>query len=169
MSGFSRPFKLDAIPGDGRDVAIEADEGEMAAVAMRLGLEAVQKLTAKARLTKSGEEVRAVGRVAARIEQRCAVTDVPLHNAIDEPFDIAFRPEVPADPDEEIELSAGECDVVFYEGGAVDLGVAAADTLALALDPYPRAPGADEALKAAGVLEEGAAGPLARALAGLKK
>jgi len=42
-----------------------------------------------------------------------------------------------------------------------------ADTLALALDPFPRGPNADVALKAAGVLSEEQAGPFA-ALAALK-
>jgi hypothetical protein len=39
--------------------------------------------------------------------------------------------------------------------------------LSLALDPYPRGPRADEALKSAGVLSEAEAGPFA-ALAKLK-
>ena len=39
--------------------------------------------------------------------------------------------------------------------------------MALALDPFPRAPGAEEALRAAGVIGEGEAGPFG-ALAGLK-
>jgi hypothetical protein len=39
--------------------------------------------------------------------------------------------------------------------------------MALALDPFPRAPDADDVLKAAGVLSEGEAGPFA-ALRALK-
>ena len=70
--------------------------------------------------------------------------------------------------DEEIELGESDCDVVFHDGGAIDLGGAIADTLALALDPYPRSAGAEAALKDAGVLTEEQAGPFA-ALAQLKK
>ena len=54
-----------------------------------------------------------------------------------------------------------------YDGGAIDLGEAAAETMALALDPFPRGPGAEAALKAAGVISEEEAGPFG-ALAGLK-
>ncbi|NWN13490.1 hypothetical protein GY655_27460, partial [Escherichia coli] len=44
--------------------------------------------------------------------------------------------------------------IVFYSGGAIDLGEAAAETLALALDPYPRSPAAEAALRDAGVISE---------------
>ena len=56
---------------------------------------------------------------------------------------------------------------VFYDGAAIDVGEAVAETLSLSLDPYPRAPGAEEALEAAGVKSEEEAGPFA-ALAGLR-
>ena len=63
--------------------------------------------------------------------------------------------------DEEIELGEKDCDVVFYDGAAIDLGTAIADTLALSLDPYPRSAGADAALKEAGVMSEAEASPFA--------
>ena len=79
-----------------------------------------------------------------------------------------FRPQPEAgSADEEVELGEDELDVVFYDGAAVDVGEAVAETLSLSLDPYPRAPGAEEALKAAGVKSEEEAGPFA-ALAGLR-
>jgi hypothetical protein len=40
------------------------------------------------------------------------------------------------------------------ENGIIDLGEAAAETMALALDPFPRSPGAAAALKEAGVIGE---------------
>jgi uncharacterized metal-binding protein YceD (DUF177 family) len=70
--------------------------------------------------------------------------------------------------DEEIELAAEECDVVFHDGCTIDLGSAIADTLALCLDPYPRCASADAAIKEAGVLSETDASPFA-VLAQLKK
>ncbi len=88
---------------------------------------------------------------------------------VDEAFDIHFLPEPKADsPDEEVELVESDCDVVFHDGAAIDLGSAIADTLALGLDPYPRSAGAEAALKEAGVLTEAEAGPFA-ALAKLKR
>ena len=58
-------------------------------------------------------------------------------------------------------------DTIEIEGGAIDLGEAAAETMALALDPFPRSPNAAAALKKAGVISEEEAGPFG-ALAGLK-
>ncbi len=59
--------------------------------------------------------------------------------------------------------------MVFYDRAEIDVGEAVAETLALNLDPWPRAPDAEAALRAAGVKREGEEerGPFA-ALAGLK-
>jgi uncharacterized metal-binding protein YceD (DUF177 family) len=102
------------------------------------------------------------------VTQSCVATAVPLEAEVDEPFRIEFRTEPTAGtPDEEVELSEAEMDVTFYDGGSIDLGEAVAETLSLSLDPWPRAPGAEEILKAAGVKGEEEAGPFA-ALAALK-
>jgi uncharacterized metal-binding protein YceD (DUF177 family) len=45
-------------------------------------------------------------------------------------------------------------DVVFYEGGQIDIGEAVSETVSLALDPYPRAREADAVLREAGVRRE---------------
>ena len=74
----------------------------------------------------------------------------------------------PLDAPEEVELQPEDCDVVFHDGAAIDLGTAIADTLALSLDPYPRSASAEAALREAGVLSEEEAGPFA-ALAKLRK
>ncbi len=66
-----------------------------------------------------------------------------------------------------VALGESELDVIFYEGGTIDIGEAVAETLFLALDPYPRAPQAEEALRAAGVISEEEVRP-GGALAGLK-
>jgi uncharacterized metal-binding protein YceD (DUF177 family) len=99
----------------------------------------------------------------AEATQSCVVTGVPLAVAIDEPFRILFAPPGKAGDGEEIELSADECDIIEHDGLAIDLGEAVAQSLALALDPFPRAAGAEEVLARAGVVREGeeAVGPFA--------
>jgi uncharacterized metal-binding protein YceD (DUF177 family) len=166
--GFAHRLQLDRIR-DGERLDISADEGERRAIAERLGLDSIERFDAHASLEKTGDTIRTKGRLKAAVQQRCVATGEPVAAHVDEPFEIMFVPE-PADhaPDEEIELSAGDCDVVFHDGSAIDLGSAIADTLALSLDPYPRSAGAEAALKEAGVLSEGQAGPFA-ALAKLKK
>ncbi|HWI88871.1 MAG TPA: DUF177 domain-containing protein [Sphingomicrobium sp.] len=164
---FAHHLRLDQIR-DGERVELAADEAERGAVAKRLGLQHVQRLEAHVTLAKTGEIVRASGRLNASLDQSCVVTDEPVPAHIDEAFELVFMPEPPAaGHDEEIELGESECDVVFYDGTEIDLGTALADTLALSLDPYPRSAGADAALKEAGVLTEVEASPFA-ALAKLK-
>lgn len=154
---------------DGDRIELTADDGERRRIADRLGLSSLDCLQAQATLERAGEVVRARGRLKAALTQRCVVTGEPVDGHVDEPFELLFVPEPePGKPDEEIELGAADCDVVFHDGAAIDVGDAVADTLALSLDPYPRSAGADAALKEAGVLSEEEAGPFA-ALAKLKR
>lgn len=165
---FAHRLALDRIR-DGDRIDIVADEAERSAIADRLRLVSLDRFEAHAVLEREGERVRAKGRVRAALEQNCVATGEPVAEHVDEAFELLFVPE-PRDgaPDDEIELSPEECDVVFYDSAAIDLGSALADTLALAMKPYPRTPGAEAALREAGVLSEEQAGPFA-VLAKLKK
>lgn len=165
---FSRPVRIDTLGAEPRTLAIEADPEERAALAKRFALPGIARLAAEASLIRDGEEVVATGRIAAEVTQSCVASGEPVGATVDEPFTLVFRPAPgAARPDDEVELSETELDVTFYEGEAIDLGEAVAETLALSLDPYPRAPDAEQALKAAGVKSEEEAGPFG-ALAGLR-
>jgi uncharacterized metal-binding protein YceD (DUF177 family) len=165
---FAHHLRLDQIR-DGERIDLAADEAECAAICARLGLDAVDRVDAHATLSRDGDTVRAEGRLAASLTQSCVITRDPVAAHIDEPFELLFMPApVPGGPDEEIELGADDCDVVFYDGGVIDLGGAVVDTLALSLDPYPRSAGADAALREAGVMSEEQASPFA-VLAKLRK
>ena len=165
---FAHHLRLDQIR-DGERIELAADDDERAAIARRFGLEALDCLEAHTTLARTGDVIRATGRLRAALVQSCVVSGEPVAAHIDEPFDIMFVAEPStAGPDDEIELGTSELDVVFHDGAAIDLGGAIADTLALSLDPYPRSAGADAALKEAGVLSEEQASPFA-VLAQLKK
>lgn len=165
---FSRTVRIDTLGAAPRMLSIGADQGEREALARRFDLLAIDHLSAEAEITRHGEAVRASGTLRGEVTQACVATGEPVPASIEEAFQIEFRPP-PAggSPDEEIELSEGELDVVFYDGAAVDLGDAVAESLSLALDPYPRSPEAEAALRDAGVKSEEEAKP-AGALAGLK-
>ena len=168
IEDFGHRLTLDRVR-DGDRVDLAADDEERRSIAERLDLPSLERLEAHASLSREGQTVRAAGRVAASLEQRCVVTGEPVSAHIDEAFEIAFMPEPRAgDLPEEVELAAEDCDVVFHDGTAIDLGSAIADTLALSLDPYPRSAAAEAALREAGVLSEEEAGPFA-ALAKLKR
>ena len=168
MSDFCHSLPLDRIR-DGDRIDMVAEESERASLADRLGLLSLDRLEAHAVLSRDGQAIRATGRLKASLDQACVATGEPVPAHIDEPFDLLFAPEPKSGrPDEEIELGQADLDTIFHDGSAIDLGGAIADTLALALDPYPRSAGADAALKEAGVLTEEEASPFA-ALAALKE
>lgn len=165
---FAHRLALDRIR-DGDRIDLVADEAEREAVARRLGLVSLERLEANAALERDGPKVRVRGRVRASLGQSCGASGEPVAEHVDEPFDLIFLPErEAARSDEEIALAREDCDVVFHDGASIDLGSAIADTLALAMNPYPRSAGAEAALRQAGVLTEEQAGPFA-ALARLKK
>jgi len=165
---FSRPVRIDTLGGTAREISIGANEEERAALARRFNLVGIDHLSAELSLRRSGDEVTAKGSLRATVTQSCVATSEPVPESVEEAFEIHFRPQ-PARPSEEdeIELSEGELDVVFYDGAAIDVGEAVAETMSLSLEPYPRAPNADEVLRGAGVKSEEEAGPFG-ALAALK-
>lgn len=168
MSDFDQRLPLDQVR-DGDRLDLSADEAECTAIAGRLGLLCLDRLDAHAVLSRDGERIRATGRLKASLEQSCVATGEPVSALVDEAFNILFVPEPRAgEADEEVELGADELDTMFHNGSAIELGSAIVDSLALALDPYPRSAAADAALKEAGVLSEEEAGPFA-ALAALKE
>lgn len=166
-SEFSRPVKLDTIGDRPRDLAVEANEAERAALTARFGLAALDSLSGDVRFHKTAAGIRAGGTIRAKVAQPCIATREPVPQTIEERFDLLFVPAATESGEDEIELSAADCDIVEHDGQAIDLGEALAQTLSLALDPFPRAPGADAALREAGVMKEEEAGAFG-ALAGLK-
>ncbi len=161
---FSRPERLDAIGAGERTVAIEADAAERAALATRFGLVSIERLAATYRVRKATAGITAEGRVQAEVTQACSITDEPLEAVVDEAVSLLFAEE--GAPAEEVELGADALDTLPIEDGAIDLGEATAETMVLALDPFPRGPGAASALREAGVLSEDEARPVT-GLAGL--
>lgn len=162
---FSRPERLDTIGDAPRTIAIEADETERRKLAGRFSLIAIDRLAASFTLRREAAGILVTGRVEAALTQACSVTGDPLPAVIDEPVLLRFV--APAEHGEEAELGEDMIDTIEIEGGGIDLGETAAETMALALDPFPRGPGAEAALRAAGVVGEDEAGAFG-ALAALR-
>ena len=156
---FSRPLGIDTLGEEPRRLGVEAEEAERVHLAHRFGLIAIGRLAADVALSRKADEIALVGTLTASVTQACVATGEPVEARIESPFAILFRPHPEAAVgEEEVELGESEMDVVFYDGRAIDVGEAVAETLLLNLDPYPRAPGAEGALKAAGVKSQEEAG-----------
>lgn len=166
---FPRPHRLDQIGAAESNVAVEASPDERAALARRFDLVAIDALSARFALRRDAAGLLAHGHLSAAVTQSCGITGDPVPASVEEDFAIRFLPEpVEGDAHDEAELTEEDLDTVFYTGTAIDLGEAAAETLALALDPFPRSPDAATALREAGVVSEEAVTPLSPLAAALK-
>ena len=140
---FSRVIAARDIPEQGRRVTIAANDEERARLARRLAVRSVELLVGAFDLSVlSGDVVEARGRVRALVGQTCVVTLEDMTSEIDEPVVRRFAAqcgslsrEVFVDPGEEVDTDP------LIDGG-IDLGELAAETLAIALEPYPRKAGA---------------------------
>ncbi|CAM3095050.1 Chitinase [Sphingomonas antarctica] len=157
---FSRRIALDTIGAGERDEDFAATRDERDALARRFDWLAVDELKGRARLARVAGGVRATGRLHATIVQSCVATGAPVRESIDEAFDLHFVEGLATPESEEVELGESELDTLPIEGGAIDLGEAAAQTVALAANPYPRCADADDVNLTAG--------PANGAFAGLK-
>jgi uncharacterized metal-binding protein YceD (DUF177 family) len=166
-SEFSHVVKLDEIGVGILNRQLSANATERAALAERFGLVSLDSLDAELAVSRGPKGILAEGRIKAALSQYCVATGDPVPAIIDEPMTVRFVTEPTVAPGAEIELDPEDGDSMFHDGQGVDLGEAVAQSLGLALDPYPRAADAQERLKAAGVKSEEDAAPLG-ALAGLK-
>lgn len=136
-----RPFDLRELGDRPVRRSLEAEAGELAALAERFDLIELERLQADLVLRRlRGGIVRVEGQLRAAAKQRCVVTLGPVPVTLDEPFDLEFQQVAggtEAGPELDVELEAPEP----LEGGRLDLGELVAQQFSLALDPYPRAPG----------------------------
>lgn len=141
---FSRRIPFNRL-GSGLEETIEASPAECRALAARFGIPAIEALTCRFRLTPSeNRSVLAEGHLSARVTQVCVITSEPFDDVLAEAFFLKFIPAADM-PEDEFDIDSIDLDgpdEVPHDGKAVDIGEAAAEQLALMLDPYPRKPGA---------------------------
>ena len=125
---------------------IVADGAERAALARRFGLDSLDALTASVTLTKFGDgrRVRLSANFSADVLQSCVVTLEPAPSRIEDSFVLVYDEDAggPAEA-ETVVLLKGRISPEPWSDVVIDVGEAVAEHLALALDPYPRATGAD--------------------------
>ncbi len=152
---FSRIVKLNSLGSAKQAADYAATQEECAALAARFGLIKITSLSAKIMTRRLGDVVSVGGEFQTQVTQACVATGAPVPFKTTEKLEIKFVPEAKYDPDAEIELDADDCDTFEHDGLSIDIGEAIAQSLSLALDPFPRAGDADRVLKAAGVRAEG--------------
>lgn len=150
-------------------VVLEPDADERRRLAARFAISAIETMRAEVKLTADGPVVRADGRLIAAIQQACAISGEDFPVRINEALHLRFVPEsqIEVSAEEEIEITADECDEIPYSGLTFDLGEAVAQSLALAIDPFAEGPLADKARAEHNLAGDDASGPFA-ALAALR-
>jgi len=134
-----RPVRLSRIGPDELSVMVDASEAERAALARRMGLAALPALSCRFALSRASRaRIAAAGRLEALVVQTCVVSLEEFESRLVEDFTVFFVPAGTESDDPDPEAP----DEIPYDGETIDLGEATAEQLALALDPYPRAPGA---------------------------
>ncbi len=160
---FSRLIPRERLGARVVDREISATPQERAALARRFRLVGFDLLRATATIgpvdgpgdKTTGQEaaglLRLSGHLSAELSQACVVTLEPVTSRIEENFTQLYSLDLPAPRDANGDATGGAEVVVDPETEAppeplgpegLDLGEVVAQQLAMALDPYPRAPGA---------------------------
>lgn len=147
----SRLLSMTEVSPDGLKIDIVASPAERGALARFNDLADVLSFEAKLEARRwRGDGLNVTGEIHARVRQTCVATLEEFDSDVVAPVELRFAPpadaapanrrrrqetEPPRDADAE-----DEPDPLI--GGAVDLGLVASEFFTLALDPYPRKPGA---------------------------
>ena len=143
------PVNVRTLPNKGRVETFEADADARRSIAAFLDVDDVEEFTADAEVTRwRSDGVRVAGRLRARLQQTCVVTLEPLSVDVDEAFEALFVPEdspLASRDDGVVQMmvdAEGEDPPETFAGDTLDLGAVWMEFLALAVDPFPRKPGA---------------------------
>lgn len=139
-------IRLDSMPPTGRDLKLVVGAAERVQLAGLLGISEVQNLQVSLHAVKFRGGLRVAGRLVAAIVQPSVVTLDPVRQEIEEPIDRVFlpggeKPHAGAASAEVFVDIEGEDIPDRFEGPEADLSGLIIETLALAIDPYPRAQG----------------------------
>ncbi|PWR23720.1 YceD family protein [Zavarzinia compransoris] len=164
---FSRPLKAESVHVRGRTEKLSASAAERAALAARFGIPAIDSLVAEIELRPHRRDGLALsGRLVADVVQECVVSLEPVPQHIEAAFERIYEPGA-EDPEDSFSVADlfdpdAEDPPEPLIDGIVDLGEVVAEELALSLDPYPRAPGAEIPAEYRADPEEAAAEPPAQ-------
>lgn len=137
-------LRVTDVPQQGLTGERTATEVERAALVQDLGLQALSRLSLSYRVTgqrQGGYHLK--GELVAEIEQACVVTLETIHSRVVEPIDVAFMAGEAAVEEGAEQTVLDKPDVELFDGMHIPVGRIAFETLAAAIDPYPRKPGAE--------------------------
>ncbi len=144
---FTRFYDASSLLDKETEIALDASDGECDRIANRLDLLSLTHFHTEFVITpwrKTG--LRVVGTLTANVEQPCSITLEPVADHIKEDIDLRYLPEndlkklQQENGSDVLDLEKHDPPELLTE--SLDLGAIAVEFLTLALNPYPRKPGA---------------------------
>jgi uncharacterized metal-binding protein YceD (DUF177 family) len=130
------------LPPEGEVFELVPDEATRAAIARHVSVLALPVLRAQIKVIPAGKGgVLVEGDLEATVRQSCVVSLEAFDAELREAVTARFAPEAPAIAGPVVELGQDDPPEPLVDG-AVDLAAVVTEFLALAIDPYPRKPGA---------------------------
>ncbi len=119
------------------------DRAALDRIAGYLGLESLSSMRFKGHIQpRKKENWRIEARLTAKLAQACVISLTPVSEQVDEQIERDLHPQHQAKDLLEAEIALNAEDGPDYFEDQIDLAAMALEQLALALDPYPRAPDA---------------------------
>lgn len=145
-----RPVPVSRLNRGPVDMVIDATPDERQALAIRFGLCGLSRLRASLRICRErsgGGDIVVAGRFQADISQACVVTLETFEAVVEEEFRLRYTT-APDDGLESFQADDVECDLDGEDreslfGETIDAGEVVAQYFGVALDPHPRAAGAE--------------------------
>ena len=148
---FSRLLAVSELEEEGRPFRIEAEAEEREALAQRFGLVSLERFVAEGTVMPGADRnlVRLEAHMIADVVQSCVVTLTPVADRIESLFERLYGTDVEDEFVGDVEPSGDSFLIPEEEllpepliDGSIDVGEAAAEQLALELNPFPRGAGA---------------------------
>jgi len=141
---WSQPLAVSDLPArKSTAFTLQPEDQALRAIAHELDLLGLRKLVFTGEIRPMGAaDWQLQGHLGASVKQACVVTLAPVSTRIDEDVTRQFLRQAP-EYEEGSELEMPEDDSTDLLGDTIDPGAIMVEALALALPPFPRAPGAE--------------------------
>ena len=142
VASWTYPVVVADLPPAGESFDLVPDEATRAALARHVGVLALPALRARLKVIPTGSGGGLVeGDLEATVRQSCVLSLEAFDAELREVIAVRFAPEAADPPGLVVELGEDDPPDPLADG-AVDLAAVVTEFLALAIDPYPRKPGA---------------------------
>lgn len=143
-AAISHWIDVSSLGAGGQDFTVTFDQAALDVLTGRLDVLSVSGVRAEGRVWPAEDGVFVDFRLTGHVEQTCVVTLDPVGSDVDERVSLHYTPASSA-PAGSAVIDIGDEDdpPEIMVDDRVDIGAAMAEHLALALDPWPRKPGAE--------------------------